>query len=279
MVIATLGMAIATFLLAIAAFLGLIFTRKQINVLSNQLRIQRSQLVPYITVSEVRVEGDEIVVELNNNSDAAAYWLGMLAEFYIVYPRYYGSQKTKDELSQSRVQQLTEEGETVYVKFLLLPYSKVSRLVYDGDKIVPKGVVNFPVDGLPGAILFPRHHATVRFCPLFAVSATEGSRSKTFTFSELRDFLLQNDIRFTAVSFHIVYKDVIETPIGSEKVAAFAVVTSEHKNLQEAWEKHYSVDFIALSMGEIQTRLKYMLKDVYRNIWSSWNVPKPPDRF
>jgi hypothetical protein len=68
-IIATLGMAIATFLLAIAAFIGLSFTRKQLALLYDQFRIQRSHLVPNITLNGARFEKDEVTVELSNSSD------------------------------------------------------------------------------------------------------------------------------------------------------------------------------------------------------------------
>lgn len=278
-VIATLGMAIATFLLAIAAFVGLFFTRKQLALLYNQFRIQRSHLVPHITLNGARFENDEVIVELSNSSDAVAYSLGMTARFDIAQPQYYDGPKSKDELSQSRAQQLADEGKIVYAKFRPLPFSSVSGLVYDGIKVAPKGIVNFPLDGLPGAVLFARQSTSIRFCPLFGVSAVEADQGKAFTFSELREFLLQNDMRFIAVSLDIVYKDVTETPLGSENVDAFAVDLIKHKTLRDSWQDHYPLALVPLSRGAIESRLKYTFEDMYQGLWSRWNAPGPLDKF
>ena len=277
-VIATLGMAIATFLLAIAAFVGLFLTRKQLTLLYNQFRLQRSHLVPHITLSEARFENDEVVVELSNSSDAAAYSLGMMARFDIAEPQYYDSPKSRDELSQSRVQQLIDEDKTVYAKFRPLPFSSVRGLVYDGRKVAPKGIVNFPFDGLPGAVLFARQSARVRFCPLFGISAIEDDQGKALTFSELREFLLQNDARFIAVTFDIVYRDVTETPSGRENVDAFAVNLMKHKTLRQSWQEHHPLALVPLSRSGIESRLKYMYQDMYQGLWSSWNAPGPLDK-
>ena len=278
-VTATLVMAIATLFLAIAAFVGLFLNRKQLALLDSQFRVQRSLLVPHITVNGVRFENDGVIVELSNSSDAAAYSLRMGARFDIAQPEYYDGPKSKTELSKSRVQQLADEGKIIYAKFRPVPFSSVNGLVYDGIRVAPMGIVNFPVDGLPGAVLFARQHATVRFCPLFGVSALEGHQGKAITFSELREFLLQNDIGFIAVGFDIVYDDVTETPLGGENVDRFAVNLMKHKTLRESWQEHHPIALVPLSRGDIESRLRYMFEDVYEGIRSRRNAPGRLDRF
>jgi hypothetical protein len=198
--------------------------------------------------------------------------------FDIAQPQYYDDPKGKDELGQSRAQQLAKEGKLIYVRFRSLPFSSVSGLVYEGAKVAPKGIVNFPLDGLPGAVLFARQSASIRFCPLFGVSALEADQGKALAFSELRDFLLQNDMRFIAVSFDIVYKDVTETPLGSENVDAFAVDLTKHKTLRDSWQDHHPLALVPLSRGAIESRLKYTFEDVYQDVRSRWNAPWPLDR-
>jgi hypothetical protein len=278
--ISNFAVATGTLFLAIVAVWALFTTRRQLNFISAQFKIERSKLVPYIHISKVWFVEDFLYCQIGNVSDAKAYWLGVNARFYIVYPQYSDSASMENELSHSSVEKLVREGKQIYRKFYLAPHSEEHKLFYEGKEVKPEGIVNFATSGLTEAILPPHSsQIAVEFQPLFYVCTADGTHGKALIFSEFRDFLIQNHIEYVAVSFSLIYKDVMETPSGGEHVDAFVIVTKEHKSLQEASERHYSVDFLPLSMSEILSKIKWLSEKHYRNMSSSWNVPTARDLF
>jgi len=277
-VIPNILLAIGTLALAIVAFYSLRQNQKQIQVLSRQVNVQKSLLVPYLQVKQLDIQGNRVSIETENVSDTTAHWFGLATEFYLVYPRYSADPKGDELLSPSHLEQLIEEGKTVWVEFLLLSSSKAPRFTYEGKLVLPEGVVTYPESGFT-ATVFAAHTSTkVEIEPLFCVHTekkTLGSGfGKAFRFPEFREFLLQNEVGYVAVNLSLVYKDVTETPIGHESVAKFVVNAKEHKTIQESWQSKHSFHFLPLSIGEIQRDIKWLSLDSYRQLKSHWNLPE-----
>ena len=268
------GTVIIALLIGVAILIRWDQAKTQTKILSDQFKIRRSQVVPYITVGGLKVEGDDIIAELTNQSDVGAYWIGLKTQFFQVIPRYYGSKEDRQTLNMDQVHQYEKEGKTVYVKYFLVPWEK---LVFNSEMVKPKGIINFSAD-MPTPVFAPPEHKHAKFHPLFGIKSNDGSWSQTLDFAKLREFLSQNNVPYAALSFTVVYKDITETPLGSETADAFVCIVEEHKTLQQAWKKHYTVDFIGLSPGEILTKLKYVDEDWYDHTWSSWNLSGPLDR-
>lgn len=257
---------IGTLVLAVAALWGLKQTRNQQRIISRQLDIQQSQLRPNVQIKSFNFNGNMLNISIENVSTVAAYWVGVLTRFYLIYPQYFDSQESHEQLSRTRVEQMMSEKKQLFVKYQLFAPSKQPKLTHDSHIVSPAEAVVFAGNDLPGAIILSRETRSIKVEPMFYVSTGSmlGIAGNGFNFTDLKAFLLQHDITWIAFSFELIFKDVTEDIIRSEWITKFAFNMSVSSSLADAASHSNPVFFLPLSASEIQAKSRFLPGDSYR---------------
>lgn len=262
---------IGTLALATAAFFTLRQNSKQVSILSRQISMQRSSLVPYLEINSYKAQDNRLILDIENLSNSIARGLGISTSFYLVYPRYSADPQGKDILSSSRLEQRIKDNITVWVKYHIFGPNE-PKLLFDGKYAKSVEVISFPETGNSAAYFPPHNKTTVEFKPRFLISTREQLPSmKAFEFDEFKEFLLQNNIDYCAVDIKLVYQDLTERQIGNDSFCRFVINPRKHKTIQECHEEKASFDFLSLSLREIQLNLKWIDKSIYKRFKSHWN--------
>jgi hypothetical protein len=265
---ANFWVAIGTILLAIASFVNIWMSRKQAQVFTRQLILQRSQLIPNLRIKKLEFKGNIAEVDIENFSDVPGYEVGLSSSFYLTYPEYYASKDQSEKLSESRVKQMNEEKKQLYWRFQPLINHNI---VFENEKMASEDYITFLITSLNEATLLPHQMATIHVEPQFYISSnkSENLSGMILDFNILKDTLLQNNQIFAAVNIVLVYKDKLETPMGFEPYAKFIINFNKHKTLEDAWRDGVGYNFLALSPGQIQREIKGTPMSMYKNAKSS----------
>ena len=129
--------AIGTLVLAVAAFFTILQNKKQLNILSKQIRVQKSEIVPFLQVNSVDANGNSLTLNIENLSSSTARGVGISTRFYLVYPEYSADLRGKDVLSQSRLEQRIKENESIFVKYFWYG-NRGPKLLWEGKNVKAK---------------------------------------------------------------------------------------------------------------------------------------------
>ncbi|MCK9355825.1 MAG: hypothetical protein M0R22_01565 [Dehalococcoidia bacterium] len=264
--------AIGTLALAGVAVTSIRSSNATVRHLSEQLRYQRSQLIPYVNVTEWHMEGNRVHATLENPTKAMALWVGLRADFFVVDVATYAAPDASGKrLSEEQAAGICQAGGQVYGKYeLAYPVSR-QKLKHEGTTVEHVGVTTFAVTGLCGALLRPESSAAVQFVPRFGVRKLRPRVLQTFDFEELRPLLERNRLSHFAVSLALVYKDISEAPVGYDTLANFAAPLDEAPSLEAAYASNHLVDFIALSHSQMTGPKLFFDDALYRCMRTDWS--------
>ena len=134
--------AVGTMLLAIATFMSVYQGRKQMQVISKQLNLQKGQQIPHMFIKKVVFEGDTVKLDVENATDVAAYWTGLETSFFLVRLQYYDGPDNGHEINRGEAIRMKEEGKIPYGKYYSLG-PEASKLTYEGKEVKPGSAVSF----------------------------------------------------------------------------------------------------------------------------------------
>jgi len=266
--------AVGTLALAIATFMAVYQGRKQLQTLSRQVNLQIGQQIPHLFMKQVIFEEDIVKLDIENATNAPAYWVGLETEFFLVRERYYDAQHNGREISWGEVVKLREDGKTVYGKYYPLVGHECPKLVHEGKEVKPGTGISFCAPEGVSVYFPPKATAQVKTTPRFVVYLTEkeGWSWMGFEYGTFRDFLLKNSIDTVAVSMSLIWKDAGETVLGQTYVASFVIRTALDKSLAESSRHAQRFDFLALSHQQLLSDRMWITGEDYRNTYSGWHV-------
>jgi hypothetical protein len=79
----------------------------------------------------------------------------------------------------------------------------------------------------------------------------EGTIQRYDVYSTVKKRLLNNKIRFVAISISLVYKDVAETIQESEPIKCFVIDLKKHNSLEEAYHENIPFHQMAISVDNL----------------------------
>ncbi|QBX63340.1 hypothetical protein [Dehalococcoides mccartyi] len=263
-----------TIVLAIATFLAVFQGRKQTQAILRQLNLQTGQQIPRLFIKKVTFELNSIKVDVQNATNAPASWVGLETSFYVVGQKLYADQTSDSEITWGDAIRLRDEGKTIYAKYHWLgPDSP--KLTFENREVRSDVAVNFFSPQGVSVYLPPNSTIQLETTPNFAISWKGESGLSSYRgldYSELRDFLLKNNIRAAAVVMDLLCKDTAETVHDQGPVASFAIRTDLDRSLEDSSKNAHRFDFIPLSHIESLSAKSWTPYDHYKNTFSNWHV-------
>lgn len=265
--------AVGTVGLAAAALVSIRSSETTLRQMSEQLRYQRSQLIPYVHVIDWSIQGDKVHVTMKNLTKAPALGLGLRADFFVVEMAAYATPDSHSRrLTEQEAHEMSLRQDQLFGKYVLSDPRTRQKLQHKGLEVQHVGVVTFALSGLEGALLMPEQQATVEFAPRFGARKPGSPILYTFDFADLRALLISNNVRDLAVSLSLTYKDVSEEPVGSDTIVKFGASLNEAVSLEKAHAANHSIDFIALSRGEMLGPGRFVDDDMYHSMRPHWSL-------
>ena len=223
-------------------------------------------MIPNVRIKTITFKGNKAIVDVENFSDVPGYEVGLTSTFFFVEQKVYSSLDKGEELSYSLAQQYFKEKKQLYHSFHL---SSKTDLTYKGKHMEPKDYVTFLITDLNEATVLPHKKAKVVVEPEFYIEEKKQlPTGQILNYEKLKEVLLQNEQLYVAINIDLVYKDKLETPMGFEPYANFIIAFKRHKTLEEAWREGIGYNFLPLSQGEIQRKLKGIPLSQYKNVKS-----------
>lgn len=272
LVVSQVFVAVGTLGLAVAAFASIRSSSKTLRQVSEQLRYQRSQMIPYVSVVKWAIQGNSIHATLKNPTKAMALWVGLHADFFLVEMAKYATQDSQAKrLTEQETREMSLGGHQLFSKYVLSHSWKTQKLMHKGLELERTGLVTFAQSGLDSGVLVPENAAEVVFIPRFGAWSSKTHETHTFNFAELREMLAANNISDVAVSLSLVYTDSAEDPVGNYTLANFGSSIAEAPSLEAAFASHHPVYFIPLGRPEIAGPNMFFEDERYQSLRSHWN--------
>jgi len=267
--------AVGTMLLAIATFMSVYQGRKQMQVISKQLNLQKGQQIPHMFIKNVVFEGDTVKFDVENATDVAAYWTGLETSFFLVRLQYYDGPDNGHEINWGQAIKMKEEGKVPYGKYYWLG-SDASKLTYEGKEVKPGSAVSFFDPQGVRDFLPAKSNVQISTTPRFLITWREkGDQFPStvgFEYSLLREFLLKNNITEVAVSMSLICKDSAETTVDQGYVTSFIINTSSDKCLADSAKHVRRFDFLPISRFDRLSNRFWIPEEEYHNTYSNWHI-------
>ena len=267
-IVAALVGASATVILAVAVFSLVSQNKRQVQALTKQSLILKSQQQPLIIVKDFAFDHNSLRVTLQNAGNGIASSVVLDVMFM---PAEKILTKAEDDLQPISPKEFAEaaiQGKQVYARF---PISE-RPLKYKGRKALPSDAAFFLYDKtwktpemLPGQIAM--FTTEIQFWVRFSKSPKPGDFGKMMSFEETKEFLKTNNVSFMSALFAINGKDSSENPIQGRGLCSFTVDFAKHASLEEASRWGYEVAH-PLYLNEVISSRGWMDGAIYRNTTS-----------
>jgi len=246
------GVSLTVAATAISIYNTILFSR-QSKLVEKQALLQRSQVYPYVKVKEIQFEQNNITLTLENMSETPAFELGLLIRFTPCSELVNGYCKFVFPVEFPAGEPYFRKG---YPKSSVSPLKNENR----SNRLYGKETGKYSVEP---SFLFRNSPKSNIF--------KKGSAWEFALFLDLKKRLLGQGIRYVAVNFALVYKDVAETLREYEQLGKFVVDLDKHDNLEQA--KNEGIPF-----KDPQIDIKDMPMDfeVYNDLKSYRSSLEPP---
>lgn len=273
-IVVNLGAALGTFGLAYFAYAGPGNANKQLLFLKTQLKVMKSQVDPYLQISDVSFDGNKISFNIENIGVGNAQDIMVLSRYQPVTltniapesDSFHDSAKLilqfKDvyELEQklqiTKWNELFNEGKLKEIYPRLWFQTNTERLndldIYGNYEIKPGGRVTYGETKYTNLVI-PQKDALQFICePLFNATYLYPKKSiisrftrkttyeglpayRGFNIDGLIGIMKNNKVSFLNLSFYLQYKNKFENPLESVFLENFVFSIKEHSNLQNAF--------------------------------------------
>jgi hypothetical protein len=276
--IAEIAVALGTLSLAYLAYKTLKENQKQLSLLSSQTTIFRSQLDPYLVVKSLKFEGNQVRINIENLGKGHATWLGIEGSFYLVEPRLYADRGIDNPITESQAKERQQRSLTVWGRYVAS--INTTPLSYgDRSNVTPTSIVSFLVNKDIGDALLRVGEAQEFVLEPFFGFVTDNkfelSGYQALRFSELREFLDRNGVRYVALDFHVVCKDIVDNDGPSERLCRFVMDLRKHQTLEEAYREDRDFGFTPVSVREMTRKEGFFSSSDYRGLKAMRNVSEP----
>lgn len=264
--ITNVAVALGTLYLALIAKRSLQEGRRQLKILSSQTEIFRSQQDPFLKVNTFRFEGDKLLLDVENIGNGPATWVGVETWFEPTFPRTFADEDSTVPISAGEAASKVGKGEKVWSRFEM---DTKTRLHYkDWKKTKPTSVVTLLLNKRIGdAILAAEERGQFEIQPLFEIkNEVKMGSMKASKFDELREILIDNNIRFAALHFTTACKNSVLNNCYGESFCRFVVDLKRHSTLEEAYQSRYDFNFVTVGPREITKQLGWLDGELYRDM-------------
>ncbi|MDD4794699.1 MAG: hypothetical protein PHU18_05595 [Dehalococcoidales bacterium] len=252
--------AAGTISLALATFLTLAQNYQQLQLLKKQLLLQTNQYSPDLAIITFEIKGNVMSIELENIGSSHATWVGIGCSFYLVSLSYYSDKSGKKEVSELTA---ARSNEQLYIKFNLDYQSTLKNEEYI---IYPARYINFLLaESQEPTILPNKKYQLSTELNFYIKEKKELGSAQMLDFNKLKELMGQNNRRYIAADLSLCYKDKSRNTM-YKAIDKFIIDFEADDTLEQAWKKHRSYSFVALSTNEIFSKVKGMDFDTYSNV-------------
>ena len=231
----TLILAIATIALAIVAYLDNRETKRQVDILSKQTSILRSQIDPIPSIQSFNFEKNKLNINIVNIGNGPASSLAIQTSFVPARRKFYGDSKGKIPLLKTEIEEALIKNKQVTIRY-----------EPDEKKLFEKGVEVTPIR--LAYILFNKQNKTLILLPNetssytidlgFGLRNVNGSSGSWPPYDALVEILKENNITCFIVGFRLLCKNIVLDPVFDLNIAAFVVDLTRHSNIEEAYDEN-----------------------------------------
>jgi len=231
----TLILAIATIALAIVAYLDNRETKRQVDILSKQTSILRSQIDPIPSIQSFNFDKNKLNITIVNIGNGPASSLAIQTSFTPARRKFYRDSEGKIPLSKNETDEALKINKQVTIRY-----------EPDEKKIFEKGVEVTPIR--QAYILFNKQHKTLMLLPNetssytidlgFRLHNVNGSSRSWPPYDTLVEILKENNITCFIVGFRLLCKNIVLDNVYNLNIAAFVVDLTRHSNIEEAYDEN-----------------------------------------
>ena len=238
---------IALLLLALTILLGVRALHTQGQIMEKQTLLVRAGVYPFLELERSSFQGNTFNATLTNNGSGPALQIGLLTHFVPLQPEKDGFNFITTLHDKTRDRKTYPSDMVVFLK----NSRGVSRL-HPGNQDEFKGEMSLWVTPFER----PTQHLWLGLVRGKTVYA-----GRACSFDDLEILLSENGVRFVALLTSLVYTDISETIVETERIGDVVVDLNKHKTYEEALKDGVSFRQVNLSPEQIE----YLPWEDYKN--------------
>jgi hypothetical protein len=259
--------AIATITIASVAYKQMLESRRQarqqLNILSDQTAILRSQQDPLLKAHAFNFKGNELSVKLINRGKGRARRIGVETWFYPVI--FLADQQGKlVNVSEQMVEDYKKSGQDIRGRYVVKSDAPLKYQKWQSGE--PWYYVSFLASNLTGdGLLEPgedQEFGLRRLEPVFRIWL-DGTNYIDFKYSDLKMIIKDSGFQFVSISFRIACKDSVDRPVYGESFRCIADVY-QNQTLEEAMREKRSLSFEAIDAHEVEKEMGGIDGELYK---------------
>lgn len=268
---ATLLVAISTLLLALVSYRGISINRRQVDMLTRQTIILRTQTDPIPIVQALSFEQNKLHLRIINRGAGAASSLAIDTSVHLCKCVFSKDPEGRQPYTMEELKSLPK-GTLAYPNYHWQPKQ---RLFEEGKGRYPVSVANQLLKEVPSALmLLPGEEYDYMIDLKFGLGKQRNDPDYWINYNGLIESMKQNDVWAFSLSLGLLGKNMAEEKIqGQEFLANFIVDLVRHNSLADAYKENRRPYFLGLDMKEVAERIP-VSTEMYLHSKSSVNYPK-----
>jgi hypothetical protein len=249
---ATVLVAVATLILALVTYTSVRQNRRQVDMLTRQTVILRSQIDPIPVVHLVAFNGNTLRVRITNHGAGPASSLAIDTGIHLCKVTFTKDASGKQPYSEEELRS-APKGTLAYPRYDWHPNS---QLLDAGKKKYPVDVVNQLLKELPDTmILLPNEEYEYSVDLRFGLGNSRKDPDLWLGYEQLVETMRRSDVWSFALSLGLIGKNMADEKIRGQTLANFIVDLVRHKTLEDAFKENRRPYFLPLDIKEVAQKI------------------------